>query len=75
MIELRNTRYYGKLYLTDSKHLHFVVKLICPPNCRPSQYIGPKCKTSDLLCLDDAILSSISTLSIDWSEVQGVRWS
>lgn len=72
MTELKTTRYYGQLYVDDD-HLHFVVKLMCPKGARPSQYIGPKCKTSDLLCLDDAILSSIPTLSIDWSEVQRVR--
>lgn len=72
MTEIKTTRYYGKLFVDDD-HLHFVVKLVCPPKSRPSQYIGPKCKTSDLLCLDDAVLSSIPTLSIDWSEVQRVR--
>lgn len=73
MIELLNTRYYGKLYFTEDKHLHFVVKVICPPKSRPSQYIGPKCKTSDLLCLDDAIFAALPDFSIDWSEVQRVR--
>ena len=72
MTKIKTTRYYGELFAYDG-HLHFVVKLVCPPRSRPSQYIGPKCKTSDLLCLDDAILSSIPTLSIDWSEVQRVR--
>ena len=72
MTELCGTRYYGKLY-SDDGHLHFVVKLICPPKARPSQYVGPKCKTSDLLCLDDAIFAAIPNLSIDWSEVLNVR--
>ncbi len=72
MTEIKTTRYYGKLFAVDG-HLHFVVKLVCPFRSRPSQYIGAKCKTSDLLCLDDAILSSIPTLSVDWSEVQRVR--
>lgn len=74
MTELKTTRYYGKLYRSDDNCLHFVVKLMCPPNSRPSQYVGPKCKTSDLLCLDDSIFSAIPKLTIDWSEVLNVRW-
>lgn len=73
MTEIKTTRYYGKLFRLEDNKLHFVVKLICPPGARPSQYIGPKCKTSDLLCLDDTILFCVPGLSIDWSEVQRVR--
>ena len=73
MIELRTTRYYGKLYLRDDRGFHFVVKLIAPPSSRPTQYIGHRNqKLSDLLCVDDTILAGISNLSIDWSEVQNV---
>ena len=74
MIVVTDTRYYGQLYSVDG-HLHFVVKLMCPPKSRPSQYVGPKCKTSDLLCLNDAIFAAIPNLTIDWSEVLNVRRS
>lgn len=74
MTEIKCIRYYGKLYRRDDNGLHFVVKLLCPPNSGPSQYIGPKCKTSDLLCLDDTVLALVPGLSVDWSEVLNVRW-
>lgn len=71
MIELRTTRYFGKLYLRKDKGFHFVVKLIAPPSSRPVDYIGSRNqKLVDLLCLDDTILAGIPDLSIDWSEVQ-----
>ena len=73
MNEIKTTRYYGKLFRQNDNSLHFVVKLVCPPKCPPSQYIGPKCKTCDLLCVDDTLLFCIPNLSIDWSEVNRVR--
>lgn len=77
MIKIKTTRYYGELYRREgegSYRLHFVVKVIAPPRVRASQYIGNRnAKLSDMLCLDDTILSSIENLSIDWSEVQNVH--
>lgn len=73
MVELRTTRYYGKLFIRDDLGFHFIVKLIAPPNCRAVDYIGSKnVKITDLLCLDDAVLSVFPNLSIDWSEVHRV---
>lgn len=76
MVKIKTTRYYGELYRRDGDgdyRLHFVVKLIAPPRSRVSQYIGKKDqKLSDLLCLDDTVLSVIEGLTIDWSEVQSV---
>lgn len=73
MVKISSTRYYG--YLTaDGSHSRdttFHVLCIAPPGASVRNYIGPKnVKFTDLLCLDDYILSALPDTRVDWSEVQ-----
>lgn len=73
MIKLSTTRYYGYL-TTNGSHAcdtTFHVLCIAPPGASVRNYIGSKdVKFTDLLCLDDYILSALPDTRVDWSEVQ-----
>lgn len=73
MIKLDSTRYYG-YFTTDGCHpsdMIFHVLCIAPVGASIYNYIGSKSvKLSNLLCLDDFVLSVLPDISIDWSEVK-----